>query len=211
MESTLSSRLLYILLESSLVIMIALPADAALKGTISRSDNPTSQDALANDLPTEIDAAVPPASSQFNLHANDQNLVSAAAMQQFSQTKIRQEQAVMVRLPNKRKQLKSSVEHELSAIGIAWNWNSGVVIYVDKQSDLYTKVFQGDVYLSMNGIAPITVWQQRLNFGNEQTPVNVEFLQHGMVHDYTCVRHPLTWFSPWFSQLLRAHRMMYIN
>jgi hypothetical protein len=292
MKITLLSGLIYGLLIFSSIGLIALPADAALKGTISQSDNPTSQDVLSNDLPTEIDAAVPRAPSRFDKNNEQLGLVPTGSFQsQKSQGQIqdtysshdpRIEQlqqkldqgiqngdppnpiaapvqaddyilqtkqdiaaqqlyanaymqslyeklhkasgfslarqiprigmrpdlkslpGVSVQLPHKQKRLKESAEHQLSAVGVYWTVSDHIVRYVDQRSDLYTKVFQGDVFVSEDDLEPSLARARRINFGIEQTPTTVDFIQYGQLHSYTCMRHPVSWFSPWFQHLLMS-------
>jgi len=127
-------------------------------------------------------------------------LVSNVAAEQFSQPPGKGQQAVMVRLPDKQNRLKSRAHNSLSALGFMYDWNTGVVIYVDRNSDLYTRVFQGDIYLTEDGMPANFAYQHYLNFGNQYSPVRCRFLQHGGVYECVCMRHPTSWFGPFWHQ-----------
>ncbi len=157
MTTVLLPRLLYGLLILSLTGLIALPVNATLKGSVCRNDKTAQQNTdTASDLQAQIEAVVPPAPSRFTLQTGQQHLISDLAMQQFRQPRLEPRQAVMVQLSPRQQQLQSKAQHQLSAMGIQWNDDTGIVIYVDKNSDLYTKVFQGDVFMSINESVPGT-------------------------------------------------------
>jgi len=170
---------------------------------VNANSLPYNNKTLDCNLQTQIDVLVPPAPK--SLPSSEQNLVSNTAMELFRQTP---GQIIMVHLPIKQKQ-NNGIERQLSAIGIRWDLHTGTVLYVDKNSDLYTKVLLGDVFLSEDGISANLAMQQRINFGNKESLTRLSFLQHGAVIDYACHRHPVSWFSLWFQQQLMSNYGFY--
>jgi hypothetical protein len=182
--------------------ILSMPASAELQGSVTCEDKTISQDSVQN----QIDQIVPPAPSRFKLHANDQNLVSGAAMEQFREPTFKPQQAVMVHLPSHPKHLQSNLKDRLSAIGIEWN-NCGCIIrYVDPNSDLYGQIQCGDVFMSMDGLKPQQGTILKTNFGNEQTLMDLRFLHNHQCITIMCHRHPITWFVPWFQEELMSGR-----
>ncbi len=139
-------------------------------------------------------------SSIPNQRIYQQNLVPPTIVEPFRQLLMEAKQTVTVRLPNRQNRLKGRAQDNLSALGFMYDLNTGVVIYVDRNSDLYARVFQGDIYLTEDGMPANFAYQHYLNFGNQYSPVRCRFLQHGGVYECVCMRHPTSWFGPFWHQ-----------
>lgn len=89
-----------------------------------------------------------------------------------------------------------------SAIGVCHR-SSGVIYYIDPNSDLYGLVQLGDRLLSINGIEPYTAERMRVNFGPAGTVVQCLFSTNEGLKRISCRRHDIRDFGPEWQRIQR--------
>jgi len=105
-------------------------------------------------------------------------------------------------VPQQRSPIMAGAQNQLSALGIAFKFSSGMVNLVDPGSDLYGRIFPGDRIISYDGMSPLDSYRSGSNFGNAGTVVQLTFEHEGVVSTMPCRRKPVTEFSPAFQSQL---------
>jgi hypothetical protein len=107
-------------------------------------------------------------------------------------------------LAPKPEKLVAFVPLHVSAIGFTRDANTNIVLYIDPASDLYGKVFPGDIVLTIGGEDPEVSLAHLNHFGDINTLIVVVVLRHGTELTFNCHRHPLESFAPNIANGLRA-------
>jgi hypothetical protein len=92
--------------------------------------------------------------------------------------------------------LETEVSMHISAIGLSHDPFTGKINRIDPASDLYNKVYPGDILVSIANESPAQSLNTLSNFGNENTIVTVIVLHKGERKTFACHRKPLENFQP---------------
>ena len=135
---------------------------------------------------------LPPAGADLSTYNNQTSYEQNAIYNKGGKT------TIIVKLPaSRQQQLKSHAQHELSAIGVKFHRANKAIYYIDSNSDLTGKVELGDRLLTINGVDTNSACDNNINFGNEQSLVDLTVLTHkGQFDHLQCYRHPIAYFSP---------------